>query len=333
MDKSQNKQKDIKKMLGAIGFFSAAIGAVASYATIMLLGSEFNWLKILTTGVASAGFILFCTVVWFWITDKTEEVSTFIQNSKNMANVLQRVSESIVEPSNMQTGCQELTGSTFEALKKIQAQLESMNKAMIPRSNFEYRTSVVTRRLEDFVKDHASEISEVHIICFGRNGYEQAINFIAESYHDIPVKVIFCNPEKNQIICRKDDDTKIRTNAAELLMKREGLSAKIDIFLSDIPPAIRASIVYSKERGPVWGAIQSYNFEWEKGRLTVVRPKKSLITVGDETIARSDFERIIKCISDELLRLGGSVKKKAELRDKEVVFVDGKWEDIDAQKS
>lgn len=76
----------------------------------------------------------------------------------------------------------------------------------------------------------------------------------------------------------------------------------------------------------IWGAIQSYNFDWQDQdkRLTLVRPSESLIIVGDEMTIKSDFEGITSCIKAEFERLRKSAKKQADLRAGKVVYVDVK---------
>lgn len=321
-------QNNTSKILGSISALTIGIGLASSIATMFPQLSE-EWKSFLGTMTVNCLFvtgILIILAVRFWCSEQMARIDAFIQECEEMNNALNALTNAgETSRSALQTVCQSHMGNLNAALQTMQAQLEHMEKDMHRKSHFEYNTGAVTRLLEDYVHNHISEITEVHIVCFGRNAYEQAINYIVETCRNITVKVIFCNTEKNKAICLKDDDRKICEQIKKLLVKCTKWNIKIEIFVSDIPPAIRASIVYAGKKGAVWGAIQSYNFVWEGQQLTLVRPEESLIVVGDETCSKKDFNGIISCIEDEFKRLGRSVNKKALINDGKVIFTDAKW--------
>lgn len=304
-----NQQKDsTSKLLFFFGVLIGVVGTVSGIATLFPKAvKKIPFLESATVSCLFAAAILLFLAAYFWCSERMARIDAFLRDSEKLRAVLSGVNENIITVSDMQ------------------AQLERMEDELHRKSHFEYNTATVTKLLEDYVQSHASEITEVHIVCFGRNTYEQAINFIAAQCRNITVKVIFCNTKKNKIICREDDDSKIREKIKELLNKHPERNNKIEIFVSDIPPTIRASIVYAGKMEAVWGAIQSYNFEWEDERLTLVRPEKSLCVVADEAYEKNDFKGIIECIEKELKRLGSSANKKASLTDGKVTFIDAEW--------
>lgn len=329
MSSSSHKQsKDkISKIFFLIGVIIGGIGVASSIVTLFpQLPEEFvSFLRSMTVALLFACVILIFLAASFWCCERLKRIKALIRDSEKMKDALISVNENLMTVSNMQIECQRFTDHTSDALQTMQAQLDRIKDDMHRKSHFEYHTATVTKLLEDYVQSHANEITEVHIVCFGRNTYEQAINFIAAKCRNITVKVIFCNAEKNKVICREDDDRKIREKIKELLNKHPERNNKIEIFVSDIPPTIRASIVYAGKMEAVWGAIQSYNFEREDERLTLVRPENSLCVVADEACEKNDFKKIIECIEKELKRLGSSANKKASLTDGKVTFIDAEW--------
>ena len=132
----------------------------------------------------------------------------------------------------------------------------------------------------------------------------------------IKLEIIVCNPEKNDFICKKDDNQRIRSQIREMMVDN-----KADIYVSDIPPAIRASTVYVKDR-PIWSATQPYQFERSKdGKLELFRPPISLIVTCDESSSKKDFDGVVKCFEDEFERLQKKSLKPALTENDEIIFI------------
>lgn len=80
-------------------------------------------------------------------------------------------------------------------------------------------------------------------------------------------------------------------------------NSNIDVFVSDIPPAIRAATVYV-EGTPIWSATQSYQFMLgNDNHLELSRPKESLIATCSEKSSKRDFDGIVRCFEREFKRL------------------------------
>lgn len=167
------------------------------------------------------------------------------------------------------------------------------------KSYFQYRTTDVTVQLKRLLDIH-KEIDEIHIICFGRSGYGEVAQYIAEKKLPIKIKIIICNPKKNEFINSNSDVSKIK----ELIKIMRKCGA--EIYLSNIPPTIRASTVYIQENA-IWSVMQSYQFQRGVNNcLELMRPRDSqdsLIVVCDKHSSKKDFDGIVKCFESEFERL------------------------------
>lgn len=167
------------------------------------------------------------------------------------------------------------------------------------KSYFQYRTTDVTVQLIRLL-DTQKEIDEIHIICFGRSGYGEVAQYIAEKKLPIKIKIIICNPQKNEFIHSNNDISKIK----ELIKVMHQNGA--EVYLSNIPPTVRASTAYV-HKNAIWSVMQSYQFNRGiNNELELMRPKDSqdsLIIVGDEHSSKQDFDGIVKCFESEFKRL------------------------------
>lgn len=180
--------------------------------------------------------------------------------------------------------------------KKVNGCQEEIIAKLNDKSYFQYHTTDVTTQLKNLL-DTNKKIDEIRIICFGRSGYGEIVQHIEEKGLPIKLKIIVCNPKKNQFICNQNDLRKIN----ELIDVM--LRIKAEIYLSDIPPAIRASTVYVKGEA-IWSVTQSYQFKRVSDKkIELTRPKESLIVTCDEHNSKRDFDGIVKCFQSEYERL------------------------------
>lgn len=252
------------------------------------------------------------------------------------------------------SGFNSVCSGTRTAVAECQAEiLQKLNE----KSRFKYNTAEVTADLMKMLEMN-HRISEIKIICFGRSGYGEIVQQIYERNLPIKVKIIVCNPEKNEFICRRDDAGNIKN------LIKSMLGHHAEVYVSDIPPAIRASAVYIRDdedgteaaspavvsnqqvssrshvrvkeeeddgnrasSHAVWCAIQSYQFTLGADRkIELSRPRKSLITTCDESSSKSDFEGIVKCFESEFNRLYNSSMIPDINANGDVVFVEKKGE-------
>lgn len=194
--------------------------------------------------------------------------------------------------------------------------------------NYEYNTDVVTHKLEIFIGKR-EDIKEVHIICYGRNGYGNIVNFILSKKRGIIVKLIVYYAKYNSDIWLPDDDKKIEFNIKEWLKEEY-----VTVIASKIPPMIRGAVVYGQGMGgdknkleAIWGAMEPYCFEIDKqksGQIYLSRPKHSLIDVCEDTkTVKADFKILVNCFEEEFERLKEKGKSyDTKLIDNEIQYIE-----------
>lgn len=182
-------------------------------------------------------------------------------------------------------------------------------------SSYADNSEEVNTALFKLLKEREKEISELHIICFGRQGFGGAVNYIIAKQIDIKVKIIVFNPKKHADICRDTDASRIRENIKTWLRD----SDKIEVIVSEIPPMIRAAIAYTKDKDGVsraiWGSVQSYRFALDPAKKTISleKPNNSLISVcEDNKTVTGDLYTLVNCFEEEFKRLE-AYSERAEL--------------------
>lgn len=181
------------------------------------------------------------------------------------------------------------------------------------RSHFQYITEEVTLELKKQLSIN-HKISKLQIICYGRSGYDDVMQHISRLNRKIHVEVIMYNAEKNvennTIIHRDDDRSQIDRHIKSLKERNRD----VKIYLSDIPPMIRACALYEDDTA-VWTTIQSYQLQCKEyeveldgkkmkmGRLDLYRPDDSLIIICDEKSSKKDFDGVVQYFRNEFKRL------------------------------
>lgn len=279
------------------GIFLSVFGIVG---TVVTLATQWYVLAIVALVIAIPGMFFFgmyiCDIIELTYTKKIDEYISSTNNEK------ERLASSL---DNLQ--------STVENIKKeiINNHLEEIKNGLINKlnesTNFKFRTSETTRELEKyFDSDIRHKISKVKIICFGRNGYGDTIEYIVSQHPNIEIELIVCNPSKNKNICKAKDEDNIKRQIINA--SRNGHAT---IYASDVPPPIRAAIIYTKEKNyegryidkAIWGIVEPYEFERTTSGFVLRRSETNgaaLITVCDSRINTSDdFNGIINYIERE----------------------------------
>lgn len=294
-----NAKENMKKIMKIVGIGGFIIGVLSGVYTIfgdngiIMLGCKI----IFTIGLIS--FLI--PIIYYGI------------------GALQALSEKREEKSILQT-----LDNTIKQLnqqyERLQKDLENMeetigDKIVCPAyiKTFEYNSTDVTRVTNELLERHPE--SEIHIICFGRNGYGDVIEHIKEKGLKVKAKIIVYNPEAGYQICRSKDKEDICKHIRNMLSN----DVSVEVYASNIPPSIRACVIYEQGR-PIWGAMQSYRFEKRNaGGLSLQKPSRSLIAVCGDTSSQRDFSGMIKCFEEEFDYLLNDYCT-AELKDDEVSF-------------
>lgn len=248
----------------------------------------------------------------------------FIQNSLADLSKIEKTGEDLLgKTEQIQNSLLNLDGiekaeDILSEINNLSSPLSNVERYLQNQSNLRYLTLDETDRLRRLL-DNNPTVTKIRIICFGRNVYGEIVNHIYETHLPIKIEIIMCNPEENPEICLPSDDGKIRENCKRLLRNKAG------VYVSDIPPAIRAATVYAEETA-ILVCVQSYEFKRENGKLTLDRPERSVIITCDERSLKVDFDGVVHYFENEYERLWQSSRKpqiKKDSKGKErVVFAD-----------
>ncbi len=264
--------------------------------------------QILYIAIPIIGLVIYlCLFVRFCIREARE-----FQKMKSVAGTFQEI-ETLVQ-NNQEY--QHKMDDILSEIKKISSPINDVEHYLQKQSILRYFTLDETEHLKRLL-DTNSTVTKIRIICFGRNVYGEIVNHIYEKRLPIKIEIIMCNPEENKEICLDADDRKIRENCKALLRNKAG------VYVSDIPPAIRAATVYAGETA-ILVCVQSYQFKREKGRLTLDRPESSVIITCDERSLKVDFDGVVHYFEKEYERLWQSSRKPQIKKDsngeEEIVF-------------
>lgn len=200
--------------------------------------------------------------------------------------------EAIVESTDIFSKNCDMTRNTV--LKSQNSILGKMNG----RTSFYCDTTETNQALIRLLIENR-EIDKLRIICYGRHGFGEITQTLSDKNLALEAEVIMCNALENTEICQKDDKEDILKQANR--MAESGMK----VYLSDIPPSVRACTAYINEK-PVWSTTQSYQFkivESGSNKKTLARPAHSLIIVCDENSSHMDFDRVASNFDKEFNRL------------------------------
>lgn len=173
-------------------------------------------------------------------------------------------------------------------------------------SSYADNAEEVNSALLSLLKKREREIKELHIICFGRQGFGGIVKYVIGKKINVKIKIIVFNPQSNEDICRSDDDIIIRGNIKDWLKDTDN----IEIIVSNIPPMVRAAVVYSSDKNgilcPIWGSVQSYRFGLDSAtkKISLEKPIHSLISIcEDSKTVTGDLHMLVNCFEEEFRRL------------------------------
>lgn len=320
-EEEKNSKKSYKIIRAGIAFFSGAAGVVLNLIKSHALTDEnyksfFQALSSICFGIAAIILIYYIVVLferWNRIGNKYEDI---LKNQKDIngdyENIWDRIrnkcEDILKNQKDINDDCKNI-GKRLEILCKDIEHLKlerQENACPVQYSNYVVSSEEVNNKLFELLKNRAGEIRELHIICFGRNGFGGAVKHIIDQRIDINVKIIVFNPKSHIDICQKDDDVIIRKNM-ETWFKG---SDKIDVIVSEVPPMVRAAVAYTSDTDKtlhaIWGTMQSYRFarDPETGDISLEKPANSLISVCEENKSVAfDLHALVNSFEEEFGRL------------------------------
>lgn len=263
-----------------------------------------------------------------------QDLQTIRQNTQNLCSVaseaviIDTVQKKIIDPihRDIRQQTEKIVNKLSNSIAvPVQQSVEISREIHIAlkEANFKFLQTDATP-LESYVKDH-SDISRILIICYGRNGYNQAFRYIEDHKKTIDCEIIVCNPKHNNAISAPGDEDAIAKQIASI--KRQNGSGKRNIYISNIVPTIRAVILYAKDQA-VWVSYEPYIFNVEGDHMVLRRAgsasKSRKLAEGEEaedvdentyngtliveldkenTIKKDEFKNAVEYIEQEFNRL------------------------------
>ena len=271
--------KTKEKVITRVSVGSFFIAAISFISSISGLFPEFELQCQIIAGICS----LICLSIIIWLS--ISALLTYI-SKKGEKVIIDELKRTI---DNLNNQYQKFQQDSQKFVDKIGDQI--VCPAYI--KTFEYNSTDVTRYTNQLLEKHPN--SEIHIICFGRNGYGDVIEHIREKGLKVKAKIIVYNPQADVSICKGTDYNDICKHIRNMLSS----DIDVEVFASNIPPSIRACVIYEKDKA-IWGAMQSYRFERKKGGgFSLKKPTKSLIATCGEDNCEKDFSGLISCFENE----------------------------------
>lgn len=116
---------------------------------------------------------------------------------------------------------------------------------------FPEQKNLINSKIENLLNSH--QIRKMKVICYGTSKFGRIIDSIITRYTFIEVEIIVCSPD--EVFFDLKSDKQSLKNVIEELVH----APNIKIFLSEIPPTIRASVMYGENEKSLWCSIQAYH--------------------------------------------------------------------------
>lgn len=292
-----------KKIGFVITLVLAVVGAISAVVTIYApVNNIVRTVSLFVTYVcfaALAVMLVMYLIKWLEIGIKNGETFQIVAKLEQDIRGVEDIAGQINELKNDITALKEENNRNLE--------IDSQKKfCPIKTSSYIESSEDVNNELHKLLKNKVNEIKELHIICFGRNGFGGAVKYIIERSFDIKVKIIVFNPQSHPDICLATDDVMIRRNIETWLRG----SKEIEVIMSEIPPMIRAAVAYIGDKDgnlkAIWGSIQSYRFAFDPDTkaISLEKPVNSLISICEESkTVVGDFCALVNSFEEEFKRL------------------------------
>lgn len=329
-----------EKFLKTIGFgvtvFFAVIGVVSGLVTVYSSSDTVQMVSQFITYVCIAivvVMIVMYLITWFEIGMKNNDILEKISNIESQMDSFSNLSNISTQVSKLEQDIVDLKKSNILIQENTQSLKADSQTIFCPvkTSSYVENSEDVNNELYKLLKEKKNELKELHIICFGRNGFGGAVKYIIERRIDIKVKIIVFNSESHSDICQADDNVIIKKNIETWLKG----SNKIEVIMSEIPPMVRAAVAYTADKNgalhAIWGSIQSYRFALNPNTkaISLEKPSNSLISICEKskTVA-GDLYALVNSFEEEFKRLeehSQTVKIHSKAHGKrEIVFEENK---------
>ena len=193
-----------------------------------------------------------------------------------------------------------LVGICTILLQLIVFNYQIHSKVHIVDENKVIRPHTVFKDLQDEIgeKIDSKNVKSMTIICFGTNGFGNLIPQLTSKSSPIIVDILVCSPDSKHIVFKETDQS-----AIEHFLTICKNNNKVTVTRSLIPPTIRACILYSENKKPIWASMQTYYFE-DNGNHRALNYHNFYAVVAEEnnypllnemvTVIENEFERLIK---------------------------------------
>jgi len=305
------KKKFLKTIGSGVTVFFAVIGGVSAIVTVYsssdIVKAVSQFITYVCIAIVAVMIVMYL-ITWFETEMKNDKILDKISNIEGRMGSLSRLSNIISQVSNLEQDIKDLKEGNIKIQENTQNLKADPQTIFCPvkTSSYVENSEDVNNELYRLLKEKKKEIKELHIICFGRNGFGGAVKYIIERKIDIKVKIIIFNPEAHSDICQAGDNIIIKRNIETWLKG----SDKIEVIMSEIPPMVRAAVAYTADKDgalyAIWGSIQSYRFALnpDTKAISLEKPSNSLISICEEskTVA-GDLYALANSFEEEFKRL------------------------------
>lgn len=309
------KEKFLEKKGFFVSLILSILDAVAVFVTIYAPDGKVKAVMqvIAFIGLATLAIIIIMYLIaWFQSGINKGEVLEKILEIESKIDGFKESLDDGLKFTNRIDGFEQNIETLIKKNDQIQMNIEDLKTnsqkefCPITTSSYVENSEDVNNELYKLLKEKKDELKELHIICFGRNGFGGAVKYIIERRIDIKVKIIVFNPESHSDICQADDNVIIKKNIETWLKG----SNKIEVIMSEIPPMVRAAVAYTADKDgalhAIWGSIQSYRFALNPNTkaISLEKPSNSLISICEKskTVA-GDLYALANSFEEEFKRL------------------------------
>lgn len=305
------KEKFLKTMGFGITVFFTVIGWVSAIVTVYSSSNIVKTFSQFITYVCIAIvalMIVMYLITWFESRMKNDDILEKIAHIESQMDSFSSLSNITSQVSKLEQNIVDLKEGNIKIHENIQNLNSDPQTIFCPvkTSSYVENSEDVNNELYKLLKEKKKELKELHIICFGRNGFGGAVKYIIDRRINIKVKIIVFNPESHSDICQADDNVIIKRNIETWLKG----SNNIEVIVSEIPPMVRAAVAYAADKDSalyaVWGSIQSYRFALnpDTKAISLEKPSNSLISICEEhkTVA-GDLYALANSFEEEFKRL------------------------------
>lgn len=199
--KETENQSGIKVKIVVSTFF-IVFGGIGTAVTIFSESDIVKeWAKKISIALFLSAVVLIIVAVYEYIKQETKQykqmlsdINTMKKNLEN-AGLFDDIRNLTTAIRSMETQARCFNETCGQTRQKVEDSNNKIIGKLDGRSDFKYNTADVTQELISML-DQNRAITEVRIICFGRNAYGDVVNHINEKGLETHVKIVMCNPKK-----------------------------------------------------------------------------------------------------------------------------------------